>query len=650
MLVARHADAAPATEADDRGPSEFSATLDSFHPRASGTHHARGGRRGAGDRDEQDNAAPAERDATEVTTDPAARAAEAAEAPGVPKKPHDESGPDAPEQTAADDAVLTGAIPEHAPIRAPEASAPPIAIASVATLPTAGVADVPAQAAATAEPMPRHTNGALPAVGAAPSAATPFASPASSERTIERPTTGNPAAPARGAEPSASDTDTKRVLSTAGEATAATAPADGASIDAERPRSRSADAADSAARPRAPRGDAASKTAASDANTPVDAATPDLEDAGDGPRTAATGRRREDVAANTAAPGPPSADVPALAAATTKAPAASGAAEQQTTPTPTERTATEETAPPAATIVAAASSEDSGDAAVPDALAAVSERPRHASATATAAGARAVAADGEGMTVRRETGVGTMSPAALPGAHTDGDAPDGDAMSFADGGHAGNRGHTAPAATTTRRLIAPAALDAPPATSVDATAPTSDLEPRVSATNATDGGDAAPSSDRAASGTSIAGGTPLRAPTHAPWAERVVESVRLATVRGGGEMRLRLEPAGLGHIDVRISLTHDGVRATIVAEHDSTRALLDREQHLLHAALERSELRLAGFSVDVGFGSSGSAFREAEERAHVLGSSPRLAADSEVPPVHEMIAATAEPGRLSVRV
>lgn len=135
-----------------------------------------------------------------------------------------------------------------------------------------------------------------------------------------------------------------------------------------------------------------------------------------------------------------------------------------------------------------------------------------------------------------------------------------------------------------------------------------------------------------------------------PWADRVVESVRVATLRGGGEMRLRLEPAGLGHIDVRITLEHDGIRASIVAEHDTTRALLRNEQHLLHAALERSDLRLAGFSVDLGSGGSPGAFADGERAATGLAHEAATTPEIESVAVHDTIHAPAEPGRLSVRV
>ena len=88
----------------------------------------------------------------------------------------------------------------------------------------------------------------------------------------------------------------------------------------------------------------------------------------------------------------------------------------------------------------------------------------------------------------------------------------------------------------------------------------------------------------------------------ARWSERVSDAVRLSALRGGGEIRLQLEPEGLGHIDVRLDLHADGVRAVIVAEHESTRALLQSQQQALHDAFGRSDLRLSGFSVDVGSG------------------------------------------------
>ena len=93
-------------------------------------------------------------------------------------------------------------------------------------------------------------------------------------------------------------------------------------------------------------------------------------------------------------------------------------------------------------------------------------------------------------------------------------------------------------------------------------------------------------------------------------------------MRGGGEIRLQLEPEGLGHIDVRLHLQPDGVRAVIVAEHESTRALLASQQHVLQDAFNRSDLRLSGFSVDVGSGGGAASFGRDGE-AGQGGSAPR---------------------------
>jgi flagellar hook-length control protein FliK len=97
------------------------------------------------------------------------------------------------------------------------------------------------------------------------------------------------------------------------------------------------------------------------------------------------------------------------------------------------------------------------------------------------------------------------------------------------------------------------------------------------------------------------------------WSDRVVDALRLSALRGGGEIRLQLEPEGLGHIDVRLRLQSDGVRAVIVAEHESTRALLTSQQQVLHDAFTRSDIRLSGFSVDVGADGGAASFTRSED-------------------------------------
>ncbi len=271
----------------------------------------------------------------------------------------------------------------------------------------------------------------------------------------------------------------------------------------------------------------------------------------------------------------------------------------------------------------------------------------------------------EGASLRRHAG----APDAHAGSDASGaDGPDHASAEFAASGERGRVARAAesvreqrsdgPTGATARRATdlsaerAPVSTATPPGATADhdRVAPDVDLGWRPMS---------APASARDATGalgvTADGTPTPRRGAdaSISPWAERVVEAVRVATLRGGGEMRLRLEPAGLGHIDIRITLAHDGIRAAIVAEHDTTRTLLRSEQHLLHAALERSELRLAGFSVDVGSGASTGAFAERRDGAMALGRD--AASPGENDASAEQVAtgamhAPATPGHLSVRV
>ncbi len=136
------------------------------------------------------------------------------------------------------------------------------------------------------------------------------------------------------------------------------------------------------------------------------------------------------------------------------------------------------------------------------------------------------------------------------------------------------------------------------------------------------------------------------------WGERVADAVRLSAVRGGGEIRLQLEPEGLGHIDVRLHVQGDGVRAVIVAEHEATRALLTSQQQVLHEALQRSDLRLSGFSVDVGSGGGAASFARSEEHGRSGGApgAPPSASASGAPADADAAAAPLANGRVSVRV
>ena len=61
-----------------------------------------------------------------------------------------------------------------------------------------------------------------------------------------------------------------------------------------------------------------------------------------------------------------------------------------------------------------------------------------------------------------------------------------------------------------------------------------------------------------------------------------------------------MTPEGLGPVEVRVVVRADGVHATLLANHDQAREALTAGRPSLEAALERSNLRLEGFTVDVG--------------------------------------------------
>lgn len=96
-------------------------------------------------------------------------------------------------------------------------------------------------------------------------------------------------------------------------------------------------------------------------------------------------------------------------------------------------------------------------------------------------------------------------------------------------------------------------------------------------------------------------------------AEREYGSV-VGRLRDNGEMRLALRPQGLGELEVRVAVRDGGVRANVAAAHEEARQLLASQRHDLEIALHRYNLRLDGFSVDVG-GRDGkpSAQQEAQE-------------------------------------
>jgi flagellar hook-length control protein FliK len=71
-------------------------------------------------------------------------------------------------------------------------------------------------------------------------------------------------------------------------------------------------------------------------------------------------------------------------------------------------------------------------------------------------------------------------------------------------------------------------------------------------------------------------------------------------LRDNGEMRLAIEREGLGELDVRVAVRESSVHASIATQHDEARQLLASQRADLETALQRHNLRLDSFDVDVG--------------------------------------------------
>jgi len=86
----------------------------------------------------------------------------------------------------------------------------------------------------------------------------------------------------------------------------------------------------------------------------------------------------------------------------------------------------------------------------------------------------------------------------------------------------------------------------------------------------------------------------------------------IGRLREDGEMRLTLQPRGLGELEVRVAVRDGGVHASVATASDHARQLLASQRADLETALQRYNLRLDSFNVGVGGGDGRPAFeREA---------------------------------------
>ena len=105
-------------------------------------------------------------------------------------------------------------------------------------------------------------------------------------------------------------------------------------------------------------------------------------------------------------------------------------------------------------------------------------------------------------------------------------------------------------------------------------------------------------------------GTEAAAPEGALHTEprRVLHDVASAVARraeeGGGEVRLRLDPPELGHVDLHVRLHEGGVTVDVRAERPEAARLLQDHHDQLSSLLSQQGLDLAGLNVSVGSGGS----------------------------------------------
>jgi hypothetical protein len=111
---------------------------------------------------------------------------------------------------------------------------------------------------------------------------------------------------------------------------------------------------------------------------------------------------------------------------------------------------------------------------------------------------------------------------------------------------------------------------------------------------------------------------PVAAPNQPPPLTALAEQVAIQIARhaadgGSSRFEIRLDPAGLGRVDVRLDIHHDGrVEAAIAADRPETMALLNRDARDLTRALQNAGLKAdsgsLSFSLRQDGGSGGSFF------------------------------------------
>lgn len=100
---------------------------------------------------------------------------------------------------------------------------------------------------------------------------------------------------------------------------------------------------------------------------------------------------------------------------------------------------------------------------------------------------------------------------------------------------------------------------------------------------------------------------------------QVIRSVATLVRAGGAEMRLQLQPADLGEIELRVRTAEAAVRGELVVSNPEVKQLLEQNLGRLRDALAEQGLDLEGFSVDVGGQSTHAEGREEFGRQNPSG-------------------------------
>ena len=130
-----------------------------------------------------------------------------------------------------------------------------------------------------------------------------------------------------------------------------------------------------------------------------------------------------------------------------------------------------------------------------------------------------------------------------------------------------------------------------------------------------------------------------------PVVPQVVRSMAALARNGVSEMRLQLQPADLGEIELRVRAVEGVIRGEVMVQNAEVKNLLDSQIERLRAALEAQGLRLEGFDVGVSDDGAFANGRDSDGAGHPFGRP--LESDGDDPSTTLVSAVPRQPIRLS---